>query len=115
MKNNTTIENALRNQHVLRAVPELKIDWNMNRYVGAVASNILDEETSGYSKPMFPIESIVEPNRPRYKGIAKARVGSSIVSDDYKSVGVRNGRYYMADEEDTYKYWTSPAPSNGSG
>ena len=113
MKSNTAIENALLNSDALRAVPEVIIDWNMNRYIGAVASNT---GTGEFDAEYFPIESIVEPLRPT-KGINKARVGSATVGDDYLVGGeaTPNGRFYIADPDDTYKYWTSPEVSNGTG
>lgn len=115
MKNIPALEDALSEDYAIRAVPEVIVDWNMNRYVGAVASNTPSEDTDGFDIEMFPIESIAEPLRPT-KGINKARVGDATIGDDYLVGGnaTPNGRFYIADEDDLYKYWTSPLPSNAS-
>lgn len=116
MKNNTLIEEALKNDHAIRAVPELVVDWNMNRYVGAVASNTPSDELEGYDAELFPIDSLVISNRPT-KGINKARIGSSTVVDDetIDANGTPLARFYIADVDDSYKYWTSPQPSDEDG
>lgn len=116
MKNNSAIETALKNEAAMRAVPELIVDWNMNRYVGAVADNTPAETLEAYNGELFPIESIVANNRPK-KGINKARIGSSTISDDYaaSTTGSFSTRFYVADEDDVYKYWTSPKPTDTSG
>lgn len=113
MKVNAPVRAALMNSDVLKAVPELVIDWNMNRYIGSVASNITGIEE--FDNEYFPVESIIEPNRPT-KGINKARVGSATIGDDYLigSDATPNGRFYLADVDDIYKYWTSPDASNAS-
>lgn len=115
MKSAPTIAAALQTAHVLKALPELTVDWNMNRYIGAVAVNTPDDIDSGYDQELFPIESIVEPNRP-HKGINKARVGSGTIAEDYLVGGTAtpNGRYYICDVDDPYKYWTSQGPSDAS-
>lgn len=116
MKNNTAIEEALKEDHAITAFPELVVDWNMNRYTGAVASNSPSDDLEGYDIELFPIDSIVQNNRPT-KGINKARIGSSTVGNDYSldDTGTPGGRFYIADQEDSYKYWTSPKPSDTSG
>lgn len=116
MKTNTAVSTALATQHAVMALPNVTIEWNMNRHIGAVADNTPSEQTDGFDIEMFPIESIVEPLRP-LKGINKARVGSGTVSDTYlkTSADHSNGRYYIADVDDPYKYWTSPYPSDASG
>lgn len=116
MKSNTAVQNLLLNSDAIRAVPEVIIDWNMNRYVGAVASNVAGAGVAEFDAEYFPVESIVEPRRPT-KGINKARVGSATIGDDYKVGGAAtpNGRFYIADADDIYKYWTSPTPSDATG
>ena len=115
MKNITAVKTALEQDHAIRAIPELTVDWNMNRYIDAEADNTPIEDDEGYDVELFPIESIIEPIRPT-KGINKARVGMSIVGDDYKwDTGARNGRFYVTSVDDKYKYWTSPEISNTSG
>ena len=113
MKNIPLVEEALRNDHAVKAVPELVVDWNMNRYVGAVASNTPSDDLEGYDVELFPIEDIAKPNRPT-KGINKARIGSATIGNDYRT-GLFGGRFYVADVDDSYKYWTSPKPSDTNG
>lgn len=115
MKNIVAVRTAVENDDVAYALPEVIVDWNMNRYVGAVADNTPSDDTDGFDVEIFPIESIIEPIRPT-KGINKARVNSSTIGDDY-GVGnhaTPNGRFYIADVDDVYKYWTSPVPSDAS-
>ncbi len=116
MKTNTLVKAALESDHDIRAIPEATIDWNMNRFIGAVADNNPKEEDEGYEVEIFPIESIIANNRPT-KGINKARVGQAVVGDDYRmsTQGVSSGKYYVADQSDTYKYWTSPDLSSSTG
>lgn len=115
MKNIPAVASALQTDVAIRAVPVLTVDWNMNRYIGAVATNTPSDLDEGFDVDIFPIESIVEPLRPT-KGINKARVGSATISDDYFSQNSSKAysRYYIADVDDPYKYWTSPDASNAS-
>jgi len=117
VKNVTAVANAYKNSLAMKAIPELVVEWNMNRYVGGVADNstVSPELTGAYDPELFPIESIIEPVRPN-KGINKARVGTAVISDDYRPavVGSTNPRYYITDVDDVYKYWTSQTPSDVS-
>lgn len=117
MKNVTAVANAYKNNLALKAIPEVVVEWNMNRYVGAVADNttVSKEIDNAYDPELFPIESIIEPQRPN-KGINKARVGTAVISDDYRPnvVGSTNPRYYITDVDDNYKYWTSQTTSDVS-
>jgi hypothetical protein len=117
MKNVTAIANAYKNSVAMKALPEVVVEWNMNRFVGAVADNtsLSPEINNAYDPELFPVESIIEPIRPN-KGINKARVGQGVISNDYRPdvVGSTNPRYYIADVDDVYNYWTSQNPSNSS-
>lgn len=114
MKNIVPVAEALQTDAVVKAIPEVTVDWNMNRYIGAVASNPITG-VYDFDNEIFPIESLVESLRPT-KGINKARVGSATISDDYLSENATKAyaRYYVADPDDIYKYWTSPDASNAS-
>lgn len=112
MKDSPTVEAALRSRHEVKVLPRLLADWNMNRYIGVTADNIPSEDTDANDNEYFPIESIVEPIRPT-KGIVKARIGESAVSDDYESEW--RPRFYVASVDDKYKYWTSPGKSDANG
>lgn len=116
MKTHPSVVTELKTKHAVKALPELTVDWNMNRYVGGVASNNPSDDIVGYDIEIFPVESLIEPNRPT-KGINKARIASATIGEDYRidAGGVANGRFYVADVDDTYKYWTSPLPTDTSG
>ncbi len=67
----TELRKALMKGTALRAGSVLRAEWNHNRYAGILkVGNINDVED--YDDEMFPIKSIVEPERPR-SGLAKAR------------------------------------------
>lgn len=93
------------------AVPELVLDWNLNRYYPPTADNTPSEDTDGFDIETFPIESIFAPNRPT-KGINKAIVGQAVASSTYTSPG--DVRFYVGDQDDIYKYWTSPVTTDGT-
>lgn len=106
------VKSALRTAYNLNAVPRLTVDWNWNRYSAPTADNIPAEDTHGFDNEMFPISSIVEPNRPT-KGIIKARVGEATVAPEYMMD--KYPRFYIGDYNDIYKYWTSPERTDSSG
>lgn len=112
MKTNVNVENILKNDYSVSAQPRLTVDWNLNNYFSPVAHSIYDtDETQGYDTQYFPIESIVEVNRPT-SGIQKARINASVVVDGYKE-DIRP-RFYIGSVDDVYKYWTSPFPTDAS-
>lgn len=110
----TQLSTALATGTAIRAVPVVVVDWNLNRYHDVKADNMPTEQDAGYDVELFPVESIVAPNRPD-KGINKARVGYARISDDYKPMNsnYNSARFYVADVDDQYKYWTSPLPATG--
>lgn len=116
MKNVPAVANILKSSDSVKALPELIAEWNMNRFVGGRADNVPSDDIEGFDNEIFPIESIMEPNRPS-KGINKARVEHSMISEEYlqNRSGVLAGRFYIASPDDTYKYWTSPRPTFSSG
>lgn len=87
-------------------------EWKMNRYVRTSVDNTPKEDDEGYDVEVFPIESITKSNRPT-AGIAKAQAGFFTAADkNYNEVPGR--RFYVADADDEYKYWSSPEPANAS-
>lgn len=86
-------------------------NWPMDEALNPVE---LIEQNYG---DLFPIESIVEPYRPRRRGALKAwatESGSKISS--YTGTGeYQQGRFYTADEDSKYKYWTPDEPAASSG
>lgn len=113
---NTAVRDAIRSEYSITAIPRLTVEWNLNAYANTVVDNIPAEADEGYDIEMFPIESIVKANRPT-AGVMKARVGEAKVADPYSQYDgkARSARYYLASVDDTYKYWTSPVQTNGSG
>lgn len=106
------VKTALREEYNVTARPKLIVDWNLNRYHNPVATNTPSEDTDGFNIEVFPISSIVEPLRPT-KGVIKALVGQAVVAAGY--LEPNQPRFYSANRADTYKYWTSPVPTNASG
>ena len=109
MKQNDIVSSAIRYDSSVHALPKLKAEWNWNRYVGVEARNDPDEMDAGFDPDIFPIESIVEPIRPT-KGINKAMVNYALIADDYQQANTP--RFYVASEDDKYKYWVSPFASS---
>lgn len=107
----TALLTSLNRDNSIRAVPKLIAEWNLNRYYNVVADNTPSEDSDGFDIEMFPVESLYMPNRPT-KGINKARINEGSVSAGY--VNDRKARFYIADYDDIYKYWTSPYPSDAT-
>lgn len=116
MKDYPKVKQALRKDYNINARPMLRAEWNYNRYVGTTVDNAITEKETGFNIHVFPIESIVEPNRPR-QGIVKARIGEKgkvkpgVISDNYTDTKPNN-MCYVVDSDDKYKYWCSPYPSS---
>lgn len=104
---------SIRGDHALYAKPNLTVEWNLNRYFAVVAENGPGAEEYDYDVEIFPIESLIEPNRPT-KGIVKARVGEAMIANNYTSEG-QTVRFYLADRDDIYKYWCSPMETDALG
>lgn len=109
---NDNVKTAIRSNYEVKALPRLTAEWNMNMLREPTVTNNPDENASGFDPEMFPLESIVEPFRPT-KGINKALVKNSLLSDSYTSSVTP--RFYVAGEDDEYKYWLSPFPSDSTG
>ena len=94
-------------------------EWNMNRY-SAISSvtNPGTAEGDEFDNDVFPLSSIVEPDRP-VRGILKAwsstRGASNTGANGYVSDGyqdtVNGARYTTASPDNKYKYYTSPGVS----
>lgn len=106
------IYETIREDYVNTAVPKLIAEWNLNRYCNPIAENIPFEDLEGFDIELFPIDSIIEPNRPT-SGINKALVDQAFVTPSTR-VNVPISRYYLTSVDDVYKYWLSPYPTNGS-
>src|SRR3954467_13843429 len=102
----TAVSTELKTAYNLQAVPRLTIDWNWNKYVTPTADNVPSETVRFFDNETFPIETIYDPIRPSSKGILKARIGQAVVADQYQTPLAP--KFYIGDDEDIYKYWTSP-------
>jgi hypothetical protein len=111
VKQNAAVATAIQKEYNLRALPRLTAEWNLNRYIPVTVSNTVPEDDYGYDIEVFPIESIIEPNRPD-RGICKAFIGAGRISDAYHKPIAQ--RFYVADPSDKYKYWVSPNVSDGA-
>ncbi|AXH67257.1 minor tail protein [Streptomyces phage Wofford] len=104
------VNKQLKEGLAVTAKPLLIAEWNQNRYAGI--EKVSDSLTSwdDGEPEYYPLDSIVEPLRPSKKGIVKARASVEGIVSEYSD---RPGgkRFYLADVEDTYKYWTSHKPS----
>ena len=115
----TALRDAIRKDYNLYAKPRLIADWNMNRYGNPTADNVPAEVDEGQDVEMFPIESIIQSPRPT-KGICKARVGEGVINDEYgmranTAARTSSARYYMAQPDDVYQYWSAPVRSDSAG
>lgn len=137
MKNATTapLYNLLKSAHTVKALPNLIAEWNQNRYAGIEkVDNTPSEYSEGFDNELFPIESIVLPNRPT-RGIVKARAGRAgrpnfstprppgakppsnaegATLRKYSDVP-QQVRSYAMSVDSQYKYWSSPAPAFSNG
>lgn len=102
--------NEITNSHHNTVGAVIHAEWNMNRFYRTSVDNTPKEDDEGYDIEVFPIDSITKPNRPT-SGIAKAQAGFFTAAEKNYS-GVPGRRFYVADQDDTYKYWSSPEPAN---
>ncbi|QGH76370.1 minor tail protein [Streptomyces phage Daubenski] len=109
----TTLEvnKLLKEGLAVKALPQLIAEWNMNRYAGIQTVDSTPTEYDEGDPEYYPIESIADPLRPSSRGIVKARASvEGIVSEYTDRPGDK--RYYLADYDDPYKYWSSPVASS---
>ncbi|QGH74307.1 minor tail protein [Streptomyces phage Wipeout] len=106
------VNKLLKEGLAVTAKPLLIAEWNHNRYAGIqTIDNTPAEYDEGNDTEYYPIESIVDPLRPSKKGIAKARAGVEGTVTEYTDRPA-NTRFYVADYDDVYKYWSSPVASS---
>lgn len=105
------IYRTLRNSYNVSAQQQLIAEWNYNRFANADAFNYPEEIVAGFDIDLFPIDSIVQNNRPQKAGIVKGRESESEVESGFQST-VPAARYYVSDANDAYKYWTSGSKSS---
>jgi len=141
-----TLKAALNTSSVLIAKPRLIAEWNMNRYAKEAPDKVIKvdndppEDESDNDLSIFPIRSIIGPQRPA-AGIIKARTSPDYVrSTEFVNPGGKNSgptttviqrgdegftspqytknptksRYYTAGDDAPFKYWSSPGRSDTS-
>lgn len=109
---NSNLSTAIRSSYNVETRPQLIAEWNMNRYYDTTVDNIPNEDENNFDDELFPIDTITQGFRPT-KGVSKVRIGEAAVYQ--VDSGNNTNRYYTADDEDVYKYWTSPQQTNGGG
>jgi len=114
-----TLINKLKVANEIRPTIRLIAEWNHNRYaeiqsVVNTGTDPLDE----YDNDLFPLSSIVEPDRPEYRGILAAFTsnhGAGTFSNGMTTRGyddkVAGPRFMTSSRESKYKYWISPNQS----
>ena len=112
MKTNTPVYNTIRKQHAVTAVPLLIAEFNWNRYAVPTANNNPAHDVIARDPDFYPIDSIVQGNRPK-RGHVKAQLDGWVLVDDYAPTPPAT-RHHIAEAEDVYKYWSGPDPSAAS-
>lgn len=104
LQQSTTVDSKLR----------LIAEWNHNRFseIQAVTNGSVADKDE-YNVDLFPLKSIVEPERPT-RGIVKNWAGSNTpdgyVRNTYAD-SIQGARYVTASAQSKYKYYTGPAES----
>lgn len=117
----TPLKKTIGAQNVVRSSTRVYGEWNNNRYFERTARNMGGGGTAlnGLDEGLFPISSVVEPDRPK-EGIVKAFMGNgwtvtnntgnagfeASIDDGYLDTHT-TARYYPASDDDKYKYWMS--------
>jgi len=107
--------NKLQQSVDMNALVRVIADWNYNRYATIQSvTNGTNPSDAEYNNELFPVASIVEPQRPT-RGIVKAITGPAVGADGRTTGGytdvASSTRYVTSAVDDTYKYWTSPGES----
>jgi hypothetical protein len=106
------VNKQLKEGFAVTAKPLLIAEWNHNRYAGIQQiDNTPSEYEEAADNEYYPVQSMVDPLRPSKRGIAKARAGVEGIVSEYTD-RPSNARFYLADVEDVYKYWSSPVASS---
>lgn len=108
----TDLRTLIEEGKALVALPSLIAEWNWNRYAEPEVSSVPAEEDSEVEdSDLYPLESIIEPNRPSKRGILKGWPNVSLATEGFLT-NPPEFRYYVADETDRYKYWLAPITAN---
>lgn len=119
----TNTLNEIKNSYDVLTSVRVIAEWNQNRYatITSVTNGLPSSAVEDGDPDMFPIESIVLPDRP-VAGIVKNRANSQrradFQPDGYVTKGYLhkpNGPRYVTSTPDAkYQYWSSPGESTGT-
>lgn len=110
------LQNALKQGVVLKAQPQLIVEWNQNRYAPLLeVKNVTDSSAPALTQECYPINSIAESMRPESAGIIRTWASSGTRTRLPFTEPVSSVRAYTADPTSLYKYWVSDNRGNGSG
>lgn len=108
------LDAVLLDSRSIHAVPQVKFEWNYNRYIPVVAENTSPTELNApehADTELFPIKSLVLPQRAD-KQLAKLFINEGTVYDSSFPSLVR---YRLTGPDDVYKYWASFDTTDSSG
>lgn len=105
--------NTIRESYAIDARAKVMAEWNLNRYYPMTIDNTPSEKDASYNEDLFPLASVIKPDRP-VAGIIKAVANQSKTATRYRDV-VPSARYYVSSPNDVYKYWNSPYPADADG
>jgi len=92
------------------------IDWdNVTTPVTGNSDTVINERTP--FKKLFPIDTVVKPNRPLSAGVRYAISGdvNNYMAKDPKTIPYQvNHRTYYPSKDNYYKYWVSPKNTNAN-
>lgn len=97
---------------ILKCSMSAIMDWNINRCVKILS--VTNPTVTTPEDLLFPVSSVVEPNRP-LAGIVKGQTGTSStavgkVNQQISTSNIHN-RTFTVSTSDVYKYWASPNKS----
>jgi hypothetical protein len=107
VKTNTYVQNTIRKAHTVKALPRLTAEFNWNRYSIPTADNTPAHSVIARDPDFYPAEAMTRPNRPK-RGHVKAQLDSMVLMNTY-SPSPPAIRHHIAEDEDIYKYWSSPS------
>lgn len=109
----TALRSALKKGLSLTAKTKVIAEWHQNRYAGVSDVNNYGypEATYGTDVEMFPIDQIVQPNRPQ-SGLPKAFLGEAY--SKYPGDVPATTRWQAVSAKPAYKYWIAPNKSAGN-
>lgn len=112
-----TFVNKLKKAYSVTSDPKVTVEWNCNRF-GTLEKISNNGVTPDEEDPFFPLDSIIDPNRPEVpglvKGITSLGVGGNEARTSSSTAFASHKRTYTASPEAKYKYWVSPNVSSST-